>query len=144
MIEMGVLQRLRACAAAAFAGEPVVFAYVFGSTATGRARPDSDVDVAVYLDERVPAELYLRYSLDLAGRLQAACPVGRFDAVVVLNEAPLPLAGRIRRDRQVIYARDEPFRVSYESLTARRFNDFEIHAKPRDRERLRRIAAGRR
>jgi predicted nucleotidyltransferase len=29
----------------------VVFAYLFGSAATGRLRPLSDVDVAVYLDE---------------------------------------------------------------------------------------------
>jgi predicted nucleotidyltransferase len=139
-----VLERLRACAADVFVGEPVVFAYLFGSMATGQARPDSDVDVAVYLSPEVSSDDYLRFSLSLADRLQAACPVGRFEAVVVLNEAPLPLAGRIRRDRQVIYSSDEPLRVSYESVIARRFTDFQIHGRPRDLERLRAIAAGRR
>ena len=33
----------------------VLFAYLFGSQATGRAGPLSDVDVAVYLDDSVDA-----------------------------------------------------------------------------------------
>ena len=36
-----------------FQGRPeVLWAYLFGSHAVGRARPDSDVDIGVYLDLR--------------------------------------------------------------------------------------------
>lgn len=70
--------------------------------------------------------------------------MGPIEAVVVLNDAPLPLSGRIRRQRQIIYSRDEPARVGYESRIARLFNDFEFHAAERDRVRLRAIAEGRR
>jgi uncharacterized protein len=63
--------------------------------------------------------------------------------IVVLNEAPLPLAGRILRNRTVLYSRDEPARVRYESLTLRMFFDFEIHARPLAEELLKGIAEGR-
>lgn len=141
---MTVADQLRAHAAEVLDGEPVLFAYLFGSHAMGRAHPRSDVDVAVYLDESVPAARYLDLSLRLAGRLERAARVGPVEATVVLNEAPIVLAGRILRDREVIYSRDEAARVRYESTTFRRFHDFELHAAPLRRERLRAIARGER
>lgn len=141
---MDLLARLRASAPAAFGHEPVVFAYLFGSRATGTARPDSDIDVAVYVVETEPARTYLDLSLRLARRLESGAGVGPIEALVVLNDAPLPLAGRIRRQRRVIYSRDEPARIRYESRIARLFNDFELQASERDRQRLRAIAEGER
>ncbi|QBI20858.1 nucleotidyltransferase domain-containing protein [Egibacter rhizosphaerae] len=136
-----VVARLTAGAASAFAGEPVAFAYLFGSQATGRARARSDVDVAVMLTGVVSPTEFLQRSLRLAGELEAVAGVGPVEALVVLNEAPLPLAGRIRRERIVLYSADEPARVRYESQIARLFHDFQVHADPRDRARLRAIAA---
>jgi predicted nucleotidyltransferase len=141
---VAVLDRLRRTAPAVLDREPVVFAYLFGSQATGTAGPRSDVDVAVYLEEAVPADAYLDAALRIARRLEEASRVGPIEAVVVLNEAPLPLAGRIRLQRQVVYSRDEPARVAYESRTARMFHDFQLRAERRDLERLRAIAEGRR
>lgn len=136
--------RLRQAAPDVFDSEPVAFAYLFGSHATGTARQGSDIDIAVYVDEAEPHSMYLDLSLRLARRLEAAVGVGPIEAVVVLNDAPLLLSGRIRRQRQIIYSRDEPARVDYESRIARLFNDFELHAAERDRVRLRAIAEGRR
>ncbi|MBA2575144.1 MAG: nucleotidyltransferase domain-containing protein [Euzebyaceae bacterium] len=141
---MATADRLRAGARAAFPDTPVRFAYLFGSQATGTARPASDVDVAVMLDDDVEEREYLGLSLRLAGALEWAAGTGPVEAVVILNEAPLPLAGRVRRHGIVIYSADEPARVRYESRIARLFHDFQIHAGPRDRRRLRAIAAGRR
>lgn len=45
-----VLTQLRAAAPDAFAGQPVAFAYLFGSHAAGTATARSDVDVAVHLE----------------------------------------------------------------------------------------------
>lgn len=139
-----LLARLSQAAPDVFESEPVTFAYLFGSHATGKARPGSDIDIAVYVDEATPEETYLDLSLRLARRLVSAAGVGPVEAVVVLNEAPLPLAGRIRRQRHIVYSRDEPARVRYESRIARLFNDFELHAAERDRARLKAIAEGRR
>jgi predicted nucleotidyltransferase len=137
-----VLDRLRAGATSAFAGEPVRFAYLFGSQAAGTARPGSDVDVAVMLADEVPRDEHLARSLRLAGALETAAGVGPIEALVVLNEAPLPLAGRVRQHRVVIFSADESGRVRYESRITRLFHDFQIHAAPRDLARLRAIAAG--
>lgn len=138
------LERLRAAAAEVFPGTPVLFAYLFGSEATGRTHPRSDVDVAVYLDETAAPERYLDLSLRLAGGLESASGVGNVEALLILNEAPLPLRGRVVGEGIVIYSRDEPARVRYESLTMRMFLDFEIHAGPLDEKVLRDMAEGRR
>ncbi len=66
----------------------IVFSYLFGSRADGTARPDSDWDVAVYLDEGLCARERFQVRLDLAGDLE---DLGAVD-VVVLNDAP-PLLG---------------------------------------------------
>ncbi len=139
---MEVLQRLRDRAAEAFDGSPVLFAYLYGSQATGRAHPRSDVDVAVYLDESTAPDQYLEVSLRLAGDLERSCGVGPVEALLVLNGSRIELAGRVLAEREVLYSRDEPARVRYESLTFRQFHDFEQHARPLRRSRLAAIARG--
>lgn len=136
-----VEERLRRAAPLAFEGSGVVFAYLFGSRAAGRARPDSDVDVAVYIAP--PAQDPVAEALRLAARLEDASGVGGIE-VVVMNEAPLPLLGRILRERVVLYSRDEPARVAFESRAFREFCDFDLHARELDRALLRRHAEGRR
>jgi predicted nucleotidyltransferase len=75
--------------AALDADADVVFAYLFGSQATSRATPASDVDVAVYLRANAdPFESRLR----LMGVLEHALGTDAID-LVVLNTAPLSLAG---------------------------------------------------
>lgn len=140
---MDVVERLREAARRELADAPVVLAYLFGSAATGRSRPGSDVDVAVLLDPSVPAERYLDLSLEIARRLSTASGVGNME-VVVLNDAPLPLRGRAVRERVVLHSRDEPFRVRFEGKVLKEFLDFQIHAEPLDRELLRATAEGRR
>ncbi|MEX0658320.1 MAG: nucleotidyltransferase domain-containing protein [Egibacteraceae bacterium] len=139
---MDVLQPLRDVAREVFADTPVLFAYLFGSQATGRTHPRSDVDVAVYLDEAVPPDQRLDLSLRLAGTLERACRVGPVEALLVLNDARIALAGRVLAERQVLFVRDEPARVRYESLTFRQFHDFEQHARPLRQQRLAAIARG--
>lgn len=135
-----VHERLRA-ASEVFEREPVLFAYLFGSVATGRARADSDVDVAVYLDPATPPEEYLNLSLRLAAALSDASDVGRIE-VLVLNDAPLDIQGHAVTERTILYSRDEPTRIEYESLTLRQYWDWRIHADALDRELIRKIAEG--
>ncbi|HZD23397.1 MAG TPA: nucleotidyltransferase domain-containing protein [Acidimicrobiia bacterium] len=138
---MEILRTLRDSAASVFDGEPVAFAYLFGSQTRGTARPDSDVDVAVYLEdgnEEDPLDISFR----LAGELERTSGVGAIEAVVVLNTAPLPLAGRVISDGRLIYTRDEPRRVRYESLIFRQFTDFDRMARILDEEMIQSHARG--
>ena len=135
---------LRRSAPDAFAGTPVVFAFLFGSHATGRARADSDVDVAAYLDEaRADPSDALPLSLELAGRLAGQSGLPGIE-VVILNDAPLGLLGSILRERVVVYSADEAARVRFESTMRSVTMDFEIHSRRLDRELLARTAEGRR
>ena len=136
------MERLESAAAAVFRDTPVLFAYLFGSFAAGTARAGSDVDVAVYLEPEAIHQA-LEVSLSVAGALSRASGIGDID-VTVLNQVPLPLRGRVVRERLVIYSRDEPARVRFESLTLREFFDFQLHALPLDLELLRATAEGRR
>lgn len=81
----------------------VLVAYLFGSRARGTHGPMSDVDVAVLLPDG--ADAHAR-RLDLIDALEGA-------DVVVLNDAPSPLAFRVLRDGQLILSRDEAARVRF-------------------------------
>lgn len=72
-------------------------------------------------------------STRLSGLLAHRASAGPINGIVVLNEAPLRLAGRILRDKVIIYSSDEPARVAYEVRTGKLAMDFEIHAAPLDR-----------
>lgn len=136
------MARLRAAAEAALPAEPVVVAYLFGSRAAGRPRPRSDTDVAVLVESGVPREERFALSLRLPDVFE---PAARTEVdVVVLNDAPLPLRGRVLRQRIVLYSRDEPLRVRYESLTMRMYADFQVKARRLDQVLLAETAAGRR
>lgn len=100
----------------------VLFAYLFGSAATGQMMARSDVDVAVFAAPGADGH---------AVRLSVARAVARqvgTDAVdvVLLNDAPVSLAGRVLTTRRVVLDRDPPARHVFESRTARMFQDFRI------------------
>ena len=67
----------------------------------------------------------LRARLELASTAAAHLGTDHLD-LVVLNSAPLSLAGRILQTRRVLVDRDPFLRHRYESLTARMFHDFRI------------------
>ena len=100
----------------------VLFAYLFGSTATRTMTSRSDVDLAVFVVPEADA-----HAVQLAVARVAARQLGT-DAidVVLLNTAPISLAGRVLGTRRVLVDRDPFARHRYESATARLFQDFRI------------------
>lgn len=132
---------LRAAAADVLPGFPVVFAYLYGSRTGERSRPDSDLDVGIALDPGAddPEKIASR----VAGALTARSGVGGIE-VTVLDGAPIRFLGRVLRSRVVLYSRDEPARVEFESRIGRMADDVEVWAAPLDRELLKAIAEGRR
>ena len=100
----------------------VLAAYVFGSTVTARARADSDIDVAVLVDESVRRSRMLAYRLDLMADLGAALHRRDVD-IVVLNEAPPLLAHRVLSRGKLLFERSRSARVRFQVRTAARYLD---------------------
>lgn len=73
---------------------------VFGSRATGKCRPDSDLDVAV-LSGRSDSGFRRKLQADIAVALAHLAPSGRVD-VVYLDEAPVLLRQRIMQTGRVL------------------------------------------
>ena len=102
--------------------ESVVFAYLFGGLAKGDIKPLSDVDIAVYVKNisNLP-----EYKLSLFDRLAEVLKTSEID-LVILNTAPVSLAGRILQNKQNLADKTPSFRHEYESLTLRKFFDFSV------------------
>ncbi len=112
--------RLRSLAQSLGGRRDVAFAYLFGGLARGAKSAMSDVDIAVYLDPSAP---HAETTIDLIGLVGDMIGTDEFD-LVILNRAPVSLAGRILNHRQVL-ADNVPFvRHRYESLVRREFFDF--------------------
>jgi hypothetical protein len=99
----------------------VLFAYLFGSRARGRAGPASDVDLALWLDEA--PEGLADAVLELCTRFSSA--LGLPVDVVDLNRAPILLRGEILREGRLLLERDRGARVAFASRTLQERIDFE-------------------
>jgi predicted nucleotidyltransferase len=119
-IPADVLQRLPKVSEALAADPRVLFAYVFGGCAEGEVKPLSDIDLAVYLGA---VERLAEVKLELFEKISDLLGTSEID-LIVLNTAPVSVAGRILRNRRLLLDK-EPFRRHrYESLTLRKFFDF--------------------
>lgn len=97
-------------------------AYVFGSIASGAARPDSDVDIAVLVSNAATAEDLFRYRLKTMAELMAI--LGRDDVdLIVLNEASPLLAHRVLKKGKLIFERSPSARVAFQVRTVNRYLD---------------------
>lgn len=111
------------------------FAYLFGSRATGRHRPDSDADIAIMPD----APLDLLAEAAVAEQLAQALQVSAVD-LVDLRRAPLRLRGRVLEEGRLLYSSDEPGRVAFEVRTRSEYFDFLPTQRAHRDEFLRRVA----
>ena len=96
---------------------------LFGSLATGRARPDSDLDVAVLTSTTDPVprrKLQQRIAVALAD----FAPEGRVD-VVFVDEAPDLLRQRIMESGRVLLNRDPASWKEWRIRTMREYGDRE-------------------
>ena len=85
------------------------FAYLHGSRAFGQYRPDSDVDIAAYFGGQPPNafDILLPPGVDL----------------LVLDHAPLELAGRVAARGRLLFDDDPVSRVRWEATTRKIYFD---------------------
>lgn len=106
-----------------------LFAYVHGSRARGTARADSDIDVAAYFGRRGERswDMLLPDAVDL----------------LVLDDAPLELAGRVALEGTVLFEADVNERIRWEATTRKIFLDERPRTERSHREFLEGLRCGR-
>ncbi len=97
---------------------------LFGSWATGRNRPDSDVDLAVLLDPPPSDADRYEQTRRLLIALGGHVAVERLD-LVLLCDAPPALAFQVLKDGKVILCRDPVVLHRFRVDTYRRHADYE-------------------
>ena len=118
----------------------VLFAYVFGSLPKEEALARSDVDLAVYLNERLSADQRWEKRLDLIGRLQGYFRTAPFIDLVVLNDTPLFLNFNIIREGKLLVCRNQKKRIAFEAGVMGRFYDEQYYFTRHAEATLERIA----
>ena len=98
----------------------VAYAVLFGSSARGTDRSDSDADIAIELTASAARDV--RALGGLAARLESAA--GRPVGLVLLDEAPAPLAYRIFRDGRVLVERDHAALIARKARAILDYLDF--------------------
>lgn len=118
----------------------VRLAWLHGSRARGTARRESDIDVAVLLDdERAATPSAVKDSIwRLAGSLGREVPSDRLD-LVLLNDAPALLRHRVIRDGVLLFARSDADRVRFVLQTIREYQDLEPRLREHTRRRVERL-----
>ena len=102
----------------------VLALYLFGSYASGRPGPLSDVDLAVLFEPSVPRDRYTERRIALFGRAAAVVQTDAID-LVVLNTAPPLLTYQVLRGGVLLYEKDSTLRARFAALAIRRYLDFE-------------------
>jgi predicted nucleotidyltransferase len=115
-------------AADALARQGAVFAFVHGSRARGTQSQDSDLDVAAYFHDPAPAS----FELDL--------PPGA--DLLVLNDAPLEIAGRIALEGVLLLDRDPALRAEWVARTRKIYADEKYRLDRSHREFLEAVGGG--
>lgn len=105
-----------------------VFAFLHGSRAAGTHRPDSDVDVAAWWGTDAPQS----FELDLPDGVD----------LLVLDRAPLELAGRVAVDGVLLYDDDPPGRVQWEATTRKIYFDEQPRLRRAHREFAESVSRG--
>lgn len=105
------------------------FAFVHGSRAGGHPRPDSDLDVAAWWGGRAP------------GSWEVPVPAGV--DLLVLDTAPLWLAGRVALYGRLLFDDDPPARVAWQADTRTIYLDERPYIRLAQDEYLQAVADGR-
>ncbi len=107
----------------------VAAAYVYGSMASGRSTPLSDVDVALLfagerVDDRRRSVVAAAVGSEVARRMRDGGSPAREVEVRDLEALPLAVRGSVLTEGRLAGSADEVRRVRFEELTRRRYFDF--------------------
>ncbi|MBU5437226.1 nucleotidyltransferase domain-containing protein [Tissierella sp. MSJ-40] len=97
--------------------ENITFAYIFGSYVNEKIREDSDIDIAIYLEENIDGNEYLKIKMELTD----ACK--REVDLVLLNDAVPLLKYEIYKNNILLFTRDKILESNYKVKILFEYND---------------------
>ena len=95
----------------------IIFAYIFGSYAQNKIREDSDIDIAIYLKNKLDIDTYLEIKMELSEATK------REVDVVILNDATPLLKYEIYKNNILLFTRDETVESNYKVKTLFEYDD---------------------
>ena len=122
-VEENIKKSIKKLAPLIFKDSPVLFAYLFGSFATGFVHPFSDIDIAVYT-EGVSSEKSLGLELSLSLQFDNKLDCKAKSEVRIINNLPLVIKGQIISDGFLIFSDNDVERVDFETRVRSAYFDF--------------------
>lgn len=121
----------------------IVAAYLFGSVAEGVARADSDVDIALLLDESLMPESILEYRMEMIEDTKGI--LKKEVDMIVMNGVSLLLQFQVIKRGCVLFEGDTEKRALYQMKVVSMYYDykrfFDYHAKNL-RKRIKEVGLG--
>ena len=120
--------------------DKVSAAWVFGSVATGKDRPDRDLDIAILFIKGLDKQERFDMRLTIAAELSDL--TGREVDVIDMQASPLFLQHQVRRFGYLLFEKDHAYRVDYDVKSRRQYLDFSPRLESRNRRMINKILEG--
>jgi len=103
----------------------ILSAYLFGSTALGTSNSDSDIDIAIRIDQSLASDSYLEFRIQLTDDLEKhlGCKVD----IVVLNNASLKMIHQVIVNGRLLFSRDREKEQDYIVQKRKEYFDFKYY-----------------
>lgn len=123
-----LVQRLREQMPQILRAYPAVqLAYLYGSAAQEATTPLSDIDIALVAAPPLTIAESLNAELDVYSELMHRANIRNAD-VRLINQSSLLFRGQVIREGILVFAREEEFRVAFETHTRNAYLDFKPRA----------------
>lgn len=120
--------------------DKVSAAWLFGSVATGKDRPDSDIDIAILFIEGLDKQT--RFDMRLAIAAELSSLTGREVDVIDMQASPLFLQHQVRRSGYLLFEKNHAYRVDYDVKSRRQYLDFSPRLEKRNRQMINKVLEG--
>ncbi|MGB9700890.1 MAG: type VII toxin-antitoxin system MntA family adenylyltransferase antitoxin [Thermodesulfobacteriota bacterium] len=106
--------------------EDVIALFFFGSLATGKLRPLSDLDIALLLKDNISKGKLFNREIDLICLIGKELGTEEFD-LIILNTAPLRFAHQILKNGKKIFVKDQRRLANFQEEVIKKYIDFKFY-----------------